>query len=356
VNAFKSFPNLLTWYTADEPDGSSDDPSESVAAYDTINTLDSFYHPTALVLNCKDYLFEGYVPGTDVLMADPYPIGINATFSSVWGTQVTSDFGDCGCDDCIGNFTDVSVRMDLFNQRVQMLGERKPLWGVPQGFGNDSCVVFLFFEFIFFELVSMHQILEPLSDRTGIHCNESTFYLAWCYRSALFEQFMFVLTHAHCSCTGILSWQDPTTPDIKSSASLLALALPKMTPALFNPATTFNGYTQYSLDIGVWTSNSSYLVVAVNLASSSATLDLSTFPSGDRTQVILTGVTEDGSTATFDGSGSAAWLIGTSTSSSSGSPKSKSSAAGSPLQHLMGYWFWDYARTRLFPMAMKNEL
>jgi hypothetical protein len=151
VNSFKSFPNLLTWYTADEPDGSSDDPSLSVAAYNTINTLDSSYHPTALVLNCHDYLFEGYVPGTDILMADPYPIGINATFSTVWGTAVTSDFGDCGCDDCVGNFTDVSERMDLFNQRLQVLGERKPVWAVPQGFGNDSCVFCFSIEYFFLD-------------------------------------------------------------------------------------------------------------------------------------------------------------------------------------------------------------
>ncbi len=34
---------------------------------------------------------------------------------------------------------------------------------------------------------------------------------------------------------GVMSWDDPTSTDIKASASLLALSLPKMTPFILNP-------------------------------------------------------------------------------------------------------------------------
>ena len=54
VNQIKSWPNLLLWYTADEPDGTSDPLSATVDTYNLINQLDP-YHPVSLVLNCQDY-------------------------------------------------------------------------------------------------------------------------------------------------------------------------------------------------------------------------------------------------------------------------------------------------------------
>lgn len=44
-------------------------------------------------------------------MVDPYPIGINSTFSK-WGTACNTTYGDCGCDNCEGNVQDVPNRLD----------------------------------------------------------------------------------------------------------------------------------------------------------------------------------------------------------------------------------------------------
>jgi len=57
VNAIKSRPNLLLWYTADELDGTSDPLSATVNSYNLINSLDG-HHPVSLVLNCQDYDFS----------------------------------------------------------------------------------------------------------------------------------------------------------------------------------------------------------------------------------------------------------------------------------------------------------
>ena len=66
VNHIKSLNNLLLWYTADEPDGTSDPLNATVKASHLISSLDgggdggavSGYHPVSLVLNCQNYFFE----------------------------------------------------------------------------------------------------------------------------------------------------------------------------------------------------------------------------------------------------------------------------------------------------------
>ena len=86
-------------------------------------------------------------------MQDTYVIGNNVTFSSVYGTVCTEDYGDCGlvfdsshqdffhsfparCDNCKGSFQDISTRMDEFKDRLFVNGwERtKAVWTVPQAF------------------------------------------------------------------------------------------------------------------------------------------------------------------------------------------------------------------------------
>jgi hypothetical protein len=59
VSRFKNKPALLSWYTADEPDGTSDNPVDVEEAYKLIQSLDP-YHPVSLVLNCADYGLEYY--------------------------------------------------------------------------------------------------------------------------------------------------------------------------------------------------------------------------------------------------------------------------------------------------------
>ncbi|KAF8841644.1 hypothetical protein BDN67DRAFT_966894 [Paxillus ammoniavirescens] len=65
VNSLKNRPNLLLWYTADEPDGTSDPLNATTIAYDLIYDLDG-YHPVSLVLNCQDYYWSSYTAGTDI--------------------------------------------------------------------------------------------------------------------------------------------------------------------------------------------------------------------------------------------------------------------------------------------------
>jgi hypothetical protein len=68
VNSIKSRANLLLWYTADEPDGTSDPLGAPLTSANLIVSLDGDvagsggalgvgYHPVSLVLNCQDYHF-----------------------------------------------------------------------------------------------------------------------------------------------------------------------------------------------------------------------------------------------------------------------------------------------------------
>lgn len=131
--------NVLLYYTADEPDGQEEPFSAPASAAAQINSLDP-YRPSSLVLNCQDYFFSEYAAGTPVLMQDTYPIGINGTFSVVWNTSCTPDQGDCGCDNCVGEFEDIRNRMDGFATRREVLGwERSTtVWTVPQAFGGPG--------------------------------------------------------------------------------------------------------------------------------------------------------------------------------------------------------------------------
>lgn len=66
-------------------------------AYERINELDG-YHPVSLVLNCQNYFFTEYTHrAVDIILGDPYTIGINATWSIIYDTPCTEDYGDCGC-------------------------------------------------------------------------------------------------------------------------------------------------------------------------------------------------------------------------------------------------------------------
>ncbi|KAK2609608.1 hypothetical protein N8I77_003103 [Diaporthe amygdali] len=137
----KDHPSLLTYYTADEPDGWGYTFESSVDAYNLLASLDK-YHPTALVLNCQNYYFKEYTVGADILMEDAYPVGINATFADKWGTPCNLTYGDCGCDNCEGSLLDVPARVDDFHKYAGWIGgsavTRKPVWAVPQAFSGEG--------------------------------------------------------------------------------------------------------------------------------------------------------------------------------------------------------------------------
>lgn len=102
VNHIKSRPNLLLWYTADEPDGTSDPLNATLLSANLINSLDggdglggAGYHPVSLVLNCENYEFTAYASGADMVLQDTYTIGNNLSFSTVWGTPCTDGSYPC---------------------------------------------------------------------------------------------------------------------------------------------------------------------------------------------------------------------------------------------------------------------
>jgi hypothetical protein len=64
INYIKHRPNLLLWYTADEPDGPFDPLDATLKASNLITSLDggdgnggAGYHPISLVLNCENFYF-----------------------------------------------------------------------------------------------------------------------------------------------------------------------------------------------------------------------------------------------------------------------------------------------------------
>lgn len=91
------------------------------------------------VLNCADYHFTEYTAGSQIILHDTYPIGINATWSTVWNTPCTPEVGDCGCDNCQGQLEDISVRVDEFQERLvwQERAKDAVVWSVPQAFGQE---------------------------------------------------------------------------------------------------------------------------------------------------------------------------------------------------------------------------
>jgi hypothetical protein len=138
VSRYKNKKSILVWYTADEPDGYGDPPEQVVEAYETIRSLDP-YKPVALVLNCQNYRYKDYQAGADIIMTDPYPVGINPSFSQRHQTPCNANFGDCGCDNCNGLLSDVSTRMDIFKRHQDSLDTPpKTFWGVPQAFGGQD--------------------------------------------------------------------------------------------------------------------------------------------------------------------------------------------------------------------------
>jgi hypothetical protein len=118
--------SLLLWYTGDEPDGQVDALNATKITYDLIKSLDP-YHPVSLCLNCLNYYFEEYTSGADIIMSDPYPIAVNTSWSVQYNTECNTTYGCCGCDDCNGDFEDVSDRLDLYKSYQEWLGlQQKP--------------------------------------------------------------------------------------------------------------------------------------------------------------------------------------------------------------------------------------
>lgn len=253
VNAIKYRPNLLLWYTGDEPDGTSDPLNATTIAYDLIYSLDG-YHPVSLVLNCQDYEWTSYTAGTDIVMQDVYMIGNNVTWSNEWNTTCTPDYGDCGCDNCfsipagnsaavppnstyygttvpansgIGSYFDISDRVSSFKNRLEVMGwERtKAVWTVPQAFGSAE-----------------YWMRTPSGEE-------------WVVQSIM---------GINQGALGVVPWVDPNPEYIKLAASAFALSLPKLTPYILNASSMRSNYLVGGIDIATWTAGTETLVLATN--------------------------------------------------------------------------------------------
>lgn len=231
VNTYKSLPNLLTWETAHEPDGNSDPLTAAKQAYDLIYQMDG-YHPVSIVLNCEDYNFSPYVEGADIVLEDAYPIGINATYSPVWNTPCTPDFGHCGCDNCQGGLIDIKARVQTYKNRLDILGygRTKTVWTTPQAFGS------------------------------GAYWNTTPTGQQW----AAIDLISF--NHG---AMGSMSYQYPTTTGnvttIEGTATnLTAIVTENIQPFLVNPRATFSVYNYQGVDAGLWNNGTTYLLLVAN--------------------------------------------------------------------------------------------
>lgn len=253
VNSIKYRPNLLLWYTGDEPDGTSDPLNATSIAYDLIYSLDG-YHPVSLVLNCQDYEWASYTAGTDIVMQDVYMIGNNVTWSNEWNTTCTPDYGDCGCDNCfsipagnsaavspnstyygstvpansgIGSYFDISDRVSSFKNRLEVMGwERtKAVWTVPQAFGSAE-----------------YWMRTPTGEE-------------WVVQTIM---------GINQGALGVVPWVDPNPEYIKTAASAFALSLPKLTPYIFNAASMRSNYIVGGVDIATWATGIQTLVLTTN--------------------------------------------------------------------------------------------
>jgi hypothetical protein len=92
------------------------------------------------VLNCQNFYYEEYASGGDIIFEDAYPVSINATRSIPWVTPCNTTYGDCGCDNCVGELEDVADRLDdIQNYEANLLGQpSKPTWAVLQAFGEQD--------------------------------------------------------------------------------------------------------------------------------------------------------------------------------------------------------------------------
>lgn len=233
VPLVKDHPSLLTYYTADEPDGWEYPLNSTTLVYDLLAKLDK-YHPVALVLNCQNYFFPQYSAGADIVMEDAYPVGINATYS-YRGTPCNDTYGDCGCDNCNGLLTDVPARVDDLYKYGSWIGgaaARKPVWEVPQAFDGE-----------------------------GYWSRDPTIQEAWVMDMMAFNH----------GAKGRLAWIYPSTDELNAAAAKLARAV--SAPPLLDfltqakPTLLHNGVGG-GLDVAYWTVGGKALVGIVNPVNS----------------------------------------------------------------------------------------
>ncbi|KAJ3487921.1 hypothetical protein NLI96_g3193 [Meripilus lineatus] len=166
--------------------------------------------------------------------------------------------------------------MDEFADRLFDLGwdRTKAVWAVPQAFGDDT-----------------YWTRKP----TGKE---------WVVQSLL------GVIHGG---LGIVPWNDPTTPDIKASASALAKAMSTTLKGfILDPNATFQLITQNRVHVGVWTVSGRTLVLATNLNYNETRFSLeSVHGSGSRiSQVFDSGAKIQGKDVILESVGSGGFVFG----------------------------------------------
>jgi hypothetical protein len=119
---------------------------------------------------------------------------------------------------------------------------------------------------------------------------------------------LFALTFA----IGVVSWNDPTTTDIKTFASLLATALPSFNPFLFSHTATVYRLVVDRVDICTWTvPGTGVLVIATNLNYRTATVSLKDIgiKSSTGKQVFDSGARLQSASVVLDSVGSGAFVF-----------------------------------------------
>jgi hypothetical protein len=239
VSRLKARKSILTWYTADEPDGSGDPLNATSDAYEAIRELDP-YHPVSLVLNCDDYHYKEHSAGADIILTDPYPVGINATFSTVYQTVCNATYGDCGCDNCRGNFQDVSRRVDVLRAYQDAIATEPPkaVWGVPQAFGGSEY---------------------------------------WSRRPTAAEEAVLAVLFVNHGATGLVAWNYPTSPELAQAAAQLARALSSDDATAFTLGARAQRLTmgaQATFDAAAWRIGKQVLMSVVHLQQAQYTREL----------------------------------------------------------------------------------
>ncbi|VDB92255.1 unnamed protein product [Peniophora sp. CBMAI 1063] len=317
----RSLQNLLLYYTADEPDGTSDALDAPLKTYNHLQSLDP-YRPNSLVLNCQDYYFSDYAAGADIIMQDAYPVGGNVTWSIEYETVCTPEQGCCGCDNCKGQFEDIRDRIEGHKEKMEVLGwERsKTVWSVPQAFGGTEL---------------------------------------W-YRAPTGDEFLVQsIVAINAGARGIVSWNWPTpaatnssSTSISDTASALAKAMPSMAKTyILHPNTTYSHVVSDSrIDVGMWTRSDigSALVLASNLNYANASIALSDVfgntTASQASMVLDGGASTDGSSLSFGAVKSGAWTFNvpvqntTSTGTVEGGAQSSSAASILPWLSRLTRW------------------
>ena len=140
-------------------------------------------------------------------------------------------YGCCGCDNCVGhnNLSNVPARLDTFRQyQTQLDLPQKPLWGVPQAFGNSE-----------------------FWDQTPTQQEEAV---------------MTMLSINH-GAKGIIMWTFPTTPELVTVTSGLAALLADKCAYLLLGAHLSSGLAvdgAPAADVSLWENGHEMLLSIVN--------------------------------------------------------------------------------------------